>query len=145
MSATHFRIRQADWRRDRETLRRIRERVFVQEQCVPPALEWDGLDAVALHLIAETDAGLVIGTARMLIDGHIGRMAVMPQWRHRGVGSALLRELVRIAGERKSCIPFLNAQTRAVDFYRRHGFVTKGEEFLDAGIPHRYMTISKAD
>ncbi len=84
MSTARFRIHQADWRRDRGNLGKIREQVFVQEQGVPPELEWDDQDAAALHLIAETGTGLAIGTARMLADGHIGRMAVLPQWRHQG-------------------------------------------------------------
>jgi predicted GNAT family N-acyltransferase len=138
-------IRQADWRREPETLGRIRELVFVQEQRVPPELEWDDRDVGALHLLAETAAGQAIGTARLLAGGHIGRMAVLPQWRRRGVGSALLRELVRIAREREDCTPFLNAQTRAEDFYRRHGFVAEGAEFLDAGIPHRRMILPPAE
>jgi len=148
MSAAQFLpyvIRRADWKRERETLGRIRELVFVQEQRVPPELEWDDRDAEALHLLAETAAGQAIGTARMLTDGHIGRMAVLPQWRRCGVGSALLRELVRIAREREGCTPFLNAQTRALGFYRRHGFVAEGGEFLDADIPHRRMILPPAE
>ncbi len=144
MSAARYRIHQADWRRDRGTLGRIREQVFVQEQGVPPELEWDGQDAEALHLIAETGAGQSIGTARMLADSHIGRMAVLPQWRHRGVGSALLRELLGIARAREGCTPFLNSQTGAVGFYQRHGFAVEGEEFLDAGIPHQRMILETA-
>jgi len=138
---SRFKIRRASWSGEREALARIRQRVFVQEQGVPPALEWDGLDQGALHLLAESAAGEPIGTARLLADGHIGRMAVLPEWRHHGVGSALLRELLRITRERTGCHPFLDAQSRAVEFYRRHGFLAEGEEFLDAGIPHRHMTL----
>ncbi len=141
MSTACFRIHQAGWRRDLGNPGKIREQVFMQEQGVPPELEWDDLDAAALHLIAETDAGLAIGTARMLANGHIGRMAVLPQWRHQGVGSALLQELVRIACEREDCAPFLNAQTGAVGFYQRHGFAVAGGEFLDAGILHQRMIL----
>jgi len=137
-----FHIRRADWTEDRSALAQIREQVFIREQGVPQSLEWDGEDERALHLLAENAAGEPIGTARLLANGHIGRMAVLPQWRRRGVASALLRELLHITRERPGCTPFLNAQTRAVAFYRHHGFVTEGEEFLDAGIPHFHMTLS---
>ena len=139
MSEKPFQIRPAYWREERKALARIRERVFVREQGVPLELEWDDLDKGALHLLAVSAAGDPIGTARMLADGHIGRMAVLPEWRRRGVGSALLRELLHIATERSISTPFLDAQSRAVDFYRRHGFKVAGEEFMDAGIPHRHM------
>jgi predicted GNAT family N-acyltransferase len=142
MNNPSFLIRHAAWERDRDSLRRIREQVFVQEQRVPLELEWDSRDEGALHLLAETVDRQPIGTARMLPDGHIGRMAVVPEWRCRGVASALLRELVRIAGEQGCSRPYLNAQTHALDFYRRRGFVTEGPEFVDAGIPHRRMVLS---
>ena len=141
MSEPPFRIHRADWGEEREALAGIRQRVFMQEQGVPAELEWDGQDADALHLLAVNAAGEPVGTARMLADGHIGRMAVLPEWRRRGVGSALLQELLRSAAQRGISTPFLYAQSRAVDFYRRHGFTTEGEEFLDAGIPHLHMRL----
>lgn len=136
MNDRPFSVRRANWPEDRESLRRVRETVFVIEQMVPLALEWDSEDATALHLLAEDTRGNPIGTARLLPDGHIGRMAVLMDWRGRGVGSALLRELLRLVDGPS----FLNAQTEAVGFYLRHGFVTEGKEFMDAGITHRRMT-----
>ena len=64
-------------------------------------------------------------------------MAVLRDWRGRGVGAALLARLVdaaRAAGHRRVV---LNAQTQAMPFYARHGFVAVGDEFCEAGIPHR--------
>lgn len=142
MNDSSFQIRRAVWDRDRDSLRRIREEVFVQEQKVPLELEWDGRDEEALHLLAETADRQPIGTARMLPDGHIGRMAVLPEWRCCGVASALLRELVHIAREQGHSRPYLNAQTRALGFYLRRGFVTEGPQFMDANIPHRRMVLS---
>jgi predicted GNAT family N-acyltransferase len=117
----------------------VRTAVFVKEQGVALTLELDGHDAVALHLLAEDAQGRPIGTARLLPDGRIGRMAVLPHWRRRGVGGALLRESLRLATDSPGMCPFLNAQRDAVGFYLRHGFVPEGEEFLEAGIPHRRM------
>ena len=134
-----FRIRKADWRHDSDALRRVREAVFVVEQRVPPELEWDERDPECLHVLAETAAGQVIGTGRLLPDGHIGRMAVMPSWRSRGVGSALLMQLLSEAKQLGFTEVVLHAQVHAVPFYERHGFAAEGPEFADAGIPHRTM------
>jgi predicted GNAT family N-acyltransferase len=117
----------------------VREAVFMREQGVPAELEWDGRDSVALHALAEDASGCSIGTARLLEDGHIGRMAVISHWRGRGAGSAMLSRLVESARDRGLGAVFLHAQTRAVAFYLRHGFVAEGAEFLDAGIPHVSM------
>ena len=141
MNSSGLTIRLAVWDLDKDSLRRIREQVFVIEQKVPLELEWDSRDEGALHLLAETTDKQPVGTARMLSDGHIGRMAVLPEWRCRGIASALLRELVRIAREKGCSKPYLNAQIHAIRFYQRRGFKAEGGEFLDAGIPHRRMVL----
>ena len=135
---TH-RIRVASWTADEATLKSIRFDVFCVEQGVPEALEWDGIDAECVHAIAEDGDGAAIGCARLLPDGHIGRMAVRPRWRGRGVGSALLEALVEIATKRGDERVMLNAQTHAMPFYARYGFAPVGEPFDEAGIPHQSM------
>jgi len=136
-SAVHVHV--VSWEQARAGASAVREQVFVHEQHVPLELEWDGLDPQCLHVIAGDGSGAVIGTARMLADGHIGRMAVLPAWRGRGVGSALLRALLEEARRRGIEHPFLHAQTAAIGFYLRHGFAIAGHEFMDAGIPHVTM------
>ncbi|MGD8589360.1 MAG: GNAT family N-acetyltransferase [Chromatiales bacterium] len=135
-----YHIRIAHWPRDRELLRQVRKKVFIQEQRVPAALEWDGTDDHALHLLALDEAGRPIGTARLLPSGQIGRMAVLKPWRRRGVGSALLQHLLTEAAKGEWPDLFLNAQLNALAFYTRHGFHPQGEVFEEAGIPHRRMT-----
>jgi predicted GNAT family N-acyltransferase len=120
-------------------IRRVRDTVFVREQAVPLELEWDGEDPHALHVIALDPDDEVVGTGRLLPDGHIGRMAVLPDWRRQGVGTALLQALLEEATRAGLSRVFLHAQTSAVDFYARYGFIARGEEFMDAGIPHYYM------
>jgi predicted GNAT family N-acyltransferase len=66
-------------------------------------------------------------------------MAVLEAWRGQGVGSALLKALLRLAHDRGIRRVRLNAQSRAVGFYQRHGFVAEGQEFIEAGIAHRAM------
>ncbi len=139
-----FAVEIADWERDQATLRAIREAVFVAEQNVPPELEWDGIDQDCLHVIAYTNDRTAVGTARLLRDGHIGRLAVLAPWRGRGAGSALLLKLIAIAKTRGINSVALNAQTHALAFYQRFGFVAEGSEFDDAGIPHRHMLLKES-
>ena len=133
------RVRLADWVRDQAALQQIRRVVFVEEQRVPEALEWDGIDGDCRHVIAENAAGQPIGCARLLPDGHIGRVAVLASARGQGVGDALLERMISLAVELGYPRVVVNAQTHAVAFYARHGFVAFGPEFDDAGIPHRAM------
>lgn len=136
-----FSICIADWQEDSHKLRPVRETVFILEQQVPLELEWDGLDAACLHVLAADAAGNPIGTARLLPDGHIGRMAVLREWRGRGVGSALLQLLLAEARKRELRQAVLNAQTYAAGFYTKFGFQAVGEEFMDAGISHVKMVL----
>jgi predicted GNAT family N-acyltransferase len=136
-----FTVRLASWLEDRPLLQAVRATVFIAEQGVPEALEWDEADAVSLHALALDRQGGAIGTGRLLPDGHIGRMAVIRDWRGRGVGSALLGCLVDWGRRRGARELHLNAQTHALGFYRRQGFVADGGEFMEAGIPHRRMTL----
>lgn len=117
----------------------IRLAVFVDEQQVPVELEWDEYDAVSTHAIARK-GGQSIGTARLLPDGHIGRMAVLAAHRGQGVGAALLTALIERAREVGLASVCLHAQTHARAFYERHGFVAQGAVFIEAGIPHVMMS-----
>jgi predicted GNAT family N-acyltransferase len=134
------RIRLADWSHDATALKAVRWSVFVEEQGVPAALEWDSQDAGAQHLLAEDSQGRVLGTTRLLPDGHIGRMAVIRAWRRRGLGSLLLQRALQQARHRGLARVAVNAQTYVMAFYERHGFVAEGEGFVEAGIPHHRMT-----
>ena len=136
---TRFTVRVAHWDRDLELLRAIRVAVFVVEQNVPEELEWDGIDPACVHVLAQDRTGTPIGCGRLLPDGHIGRMAVLSEWRGAGVGAAMLNRLIELARARGDREVLLNAQTHAVPFYARFGFVAEGPEFDEAGIAHRVM------
>jgi predicted GNAT family N-acyltransferase len=132
-------VRILDWADAREEACRVRFAVFVEEQHVPPAIELDEWDARSEHALAVDEAGRAIATGRLLPDGHIGRMAVLPAWRGRGVGAAILEALLARAAERGVARTVLNAQTHACGFYARFGFRQVGGEFMEAGIPHVTM------
>jgi predicted GNAT family N-acyltransferase len=129
------RIELGEWDRLRTWAAPIRYAVFVDEQKVPADMEIDAWDPQSVHAVA-FDAATAIGTGRLLPDGHIGRMAVLPAARGTGAGSALLQSLMDEARRRGHRAVVLSAQTHAVPFYQRHGFDVVGGEYLDAGIVH---------
>ncbi|ENO89575.1 GNAT family N-acetyltransferase [Thauera linaloolentis] len=133
------RIEIADWQAAQARVMPLRMRVFVVEQGVPADIELDEFDPCSRHAIATDADGEVIATGRLLPDGHIGRMAVDAGWRGRGVGGAVLEALAAEAAAHGMPKVMLNAQLRALGFYRRHGFAEYGEAFMEAGIPHRAM------
>lgn len=139
MSPPAFRVVRADYGRDLALLRAVREPVFVLEQQVPLALEWDELDPVSQHVLALDAQGAAVGTGRLTPLPTIGRMAVLPAWRGHGVGAALLQALVALAREMGYPAVELHAQVSAIGFYQRHGFEAYGEVYDEAGIDHRNM------
>jgi len=135
-----FRIEVVDWEAARREAKRIRFTVFVEEQRVPADLEMDDNDAASLHALAYAD-GRAIGTGRLLPDGHIGRMAVLREWRGQGAGRAMLRRLIDVARERGHAEVGLSAQVHALEFYRAEGFEPQGAVYEEAGIPHQAMRL----
>lgn len=122
----------------------LRRAVFIEEQAVPEALEVDGLDGEALHLLARLD-GRPVGTARMLLKGEtgkIGRVCVLPGMRGRGIGAALIGAAIEELRKRGLREARLGSQVHAIPFYEVLGFVAEGPVYDDAGIPHRDMALT---
>jgi predicted GNAT family N-acyltransferase len=134
-----FRVEVIEYASGCADLRAVREPVFVQEQQVPLELEWDDLDPLCVHVLARDDAGSPIGTGRLTPERKIGRMAVLPQWRGRGVGDALLLALIDEAARLRWPEVRLHSQVSALGFYIKHGFVPYGDRFMEAGIEHQSM------
>ena len=133
-------IREADWLTDGKELSKIRHLVFIVEQEVPREEEWDGRDKESWHWLASNALHLNIGTCRLLPDGQLGRMAVIKEYRGFGVGTGLLKAAVIKAADLGFDKVYLHAQTHALEFYEHLGFTKTGKEFIEAGIPHFYMT-----
>ncbi|MFJ7586125.1 GNAT family N-acetyltransferase [Streptomyces sp. NPDC097617] len=129
----------------------VRSEVFVIEQSVPESIEYDAYDADAVHVLAVAADGAPLGTGRLLHGpaalgktgdpavGSLGRLAVAQSARGLGVGVALVRAIEAEAARRGLTAVDLGAQTHALGFYERLGYVAYGPEFQDAGIPHRAM------
>lgn len=128
-----------DWEAAAERVMPLRMAVFVVEQHVPVELEQDEFDPLSVHAVAQTPDGTVVGTGRLLPDGHVGRMAVALNMRRRGVATMILHALIEEARRRRIAEVVANAQLSAERFYLEHGFLSEGEVFVEAGIEHRVM------
>lgn len=137
-----LRLRKYSWQLAPQEIRRIRQRVFVDEQQVPPELEWDSTDEIADHYLAVLPDNTPAGVARLFTTldetAHIGRMAILPEFRGRGIGQAMLRHLVCEAADSYRELR-LSAQKHAIPFYQQSGFHVCSDFYDDAGIPHADM------
>ncbi len=129
------------WHDGEPLLRSVREAVFIREQGISPELEWDGQDESCRHALVLSSQGEAIGCGRMLSDGHIGRIAVLPKWRKKKIGTAIMEALLNYAREHDYPQVDVDAQTYAVPFYQGFDFVEEGEVFQDAGLPHIKMRL----
>ena len=137
-------VKEVSWVEMGKEIASIRRRVFVEEQGVPPELEWDGCDEYAFHVLAFSN-GQALATGRLLPYGHLGRMAVLRELRGRGIGSQVLQTLLALATREQIEPIFLHAQLSALTFYMKHGFRTCGEVFGEAGIAHIRMELAPFD
>ena len=139
----------ADWR----AVQSVRRRVFVAEQGVPEADEWDAADAPQLrgrtvhHLLAVRE-GEPVGAARWRpapaepATAKLERFAVVPEARGRGIARQLVARALadaRAAGFRRFV---LHAQTYAAGLYAGFGFAAEGEPFDEDGLEHVKMTLT---
>jgi predicted GNAT family N-acyltransferase len=129
----------------------VRRAVFIEEQAVPETLEVDEHDGdpadvtTALHVLVR-NSGHAVATGRLLLEfadgnAHVGRVAVLKEYRRQGYGRAVMEALQALARERGFAGITLAAQLHAIGFYERLGYVARGEVFLDAGIEHRWMDL----
>jgi predicted GNAT family N-acyltransferase len=119
-------------------IRKIRNTVFSQEQKIDEAADFDGQDVNAIHVLIEMD-GKYVGTGRMLMDGHIGRLAVLKLARGRGLGKELMLELMAEAKARGIQRVYLGAQKQAIGFYEKLGFSAYGAPYEEVGIARMRM------
>ncbi|MEY4766202.1 MAG: hypothetical protein RI907_2875 [Pseudomonadota bacterium] len=138
----------------------VRRAVFVVEQAIDEAEEWDAWDACALHALVRNHAGLPVAAGRLMWHvadphaapgdppavghGRIGRMAVLRSARGVGLGRMVLQGLMAQAWAQGLHTLSLNAQVSALDFYRAEGFEPVGEVFDEVGIPHQAMRLTRS-
>ena len=121
----------------------VRTGIFVEEQDIPAAMEWDAADQTALHVVAYNGLDQPVATGRLLQavagTGKVGRLAVIRVLRGSRLGHALLQALTDAAKLRGDVQLQLHTQRRAEGFYQRAGFTPQGEPFAEVDIPHIKM------
>lgn len=130
------------WEDAIDALTDIRTQVFIEEQNVPVQDEWDGLDAVSWHYLAQETSSVPVGCLRLTPDGQVTRLAVLKPYRRRGIARELMERVIRDAIERQFSALFLHAQLPVIGFYEALGFTASGPVFSDAGILHKAMTLA---
>ncbi len=137
-----------NWAQAKNQVAPIRLQVFVEEQGVPVAMEWDEFDPDAWHAIAKLN-DQVVGTGRLILPTNdriqtakIGRMAVLKNHRCQGIGQQILRALIQKGKEKGAQACILHARTHAIPFYAAEGFEPNGPIFDEAGIPHVEMRLN---
>ena len=131
-----FELVLTDWQSGRKQLESIRRKVFILEQKIAEADEFDDADANSSHVLVFSEKRDAVGTGRIEATGKIARLAVIAEYREKGVGTLILERLIEEARNRNFDRVFLHAQIHALDFYMKYGFVSEDKVFMEAGIPH---------
>ena len=129
----------SDWQSSRDQLVFVRKQVFIIEQGIDPKDEWDEHDEDAVHFVTFGTTAVPTGTCRLTEEGQLGRLAVLPAYRHQGYGVMLLNRAVKVAREMGIRKVFLNAQIDVQTFYEKQNFHSDGKVFLESGKMHIRM------
>ncbi|WP_172369875.1 GNAT family N-acetyltransferase [Sporosarcina jiandibaonis] len=128
--------------REKEDAFSVRRKVFVEEQGVPLSLELDELDETADHFVVYTE-NMPIGAGRIRESdsgiGKVERVCILPEYRGKRLGKLIMQALEDHATYKGFEKIVLNAQSYAIPFYEKIGYVITSPEFMDADIPHRTM------
>ncbi|TCB67174.1 GNAT family N-acetyltransferase [Acinetobacter sp. ANC 4178] len=134
-------IRAGTWAELQSDAKPIREQVFIQEQQIAAADEWDAQDEISQHFVV-CDGEQAIATARLLPNHSIGRVAVLASHRGQGIGKLLMQEIIQQAWIQQRPLLQLSSQVHAMSFYQNLGFQAHGDAYMDCGIPHIDMQMS---
>ena len=137
---SEFTVVVGDWHSLQQHAQHIRELVFILEQDIAPEDEWDDQDPISTHFVVY-DADQPIATARLLSNDHVGRVAVLKEYRSKGIGKLVMQEIIALAKQQQRKELILSSQVHATQFYSGLGFAVQGESYLDCGIPHVDMVM----
>ena len=129
---------EADYAVHQQQILAIRTQVFIIEQGVPEELEVDYLDPLSSHLLL-FESSVPVATGRLSPDGHIGRIAVLKNYRRKGYASQIIAKLEALASHAGLRQVKLGAQLQALPLYEKLNYHPVGAVFMDAGIEHQFM------
>ena len=122
-----------------ESARAIRSKVFIEELGVDKDLEYEHEEESVHFLLLLVEKPVATARCRETEKGiKLERFAVLPPFRNRGFGEAILKEVLKDVIPHGKMI-YLHAQVKAVRFYERNGLIKFGEQFTEAGTDHFFM------
>jgi predicted GNAT family N-acyltransferase len=136
-----YRIKQGCWEQLQQDAKLIRTQVFICEQGITEADEWDDQDVISQHFVIY-DQDQPIATARLLENNSVGRVAVLKAYRGQGLGQMIMLEIISYAQKQRRSVLTLSSQVHAISFYEKLGFIVQGNSYDECGIPHIEMTMS---
>lgn len=135
-----YRIKQGHWDQLQQDAKLIRTQVFICEQGITEADEWDDQDLISQHFVIY-DQDQPIATARLLENNSVGRVAVLKAYRGQGLGQIIMLEIISYAQKQRRSVLTLSSQVHAISFYEKLGFIVQGNSYDECGIPHIEMTM----
>jgi predicted GNAT family N-acyltransferase len=133
-----YQVKHGRWDQLQQDAKFIRTQVFICEQGITEADEWDDQDLISQHFVIY-DQDQPIATARLLQDNSVGRVAVIQKYREQGIGRLIMLEIIEHAQQQQYSFLKLSSQLHAISFYEKLGFLTQGNPYDECGIPHIEM------
>ena len=129
---------------DLEKAFHIRKEVFVVEQGVPLEDEFDEFDSLGGQcehiLVYDNEKAVGTGRLRVVDDfGKLERICILEPYRKFGLGKVIIQTLEEIAKVKEIDRVKLHGQTQAEGFYKKLGYQTSSNVFIEDGIPHILM------
>ncbi len=136
-----YQVKHGRWDQLQQDAKLIRTQVFICEQGITEADEWDDQDVISQHFVIY-DQDQPIATARLLQNHSVGRVAVVKAYRGQGIGQMIMLEIISYAQKQGLSVLTLSSQVHAISFYEKLGFTVQGNSYDECGIPHIEMTMS---
>jgi predicted GNAT family N-acyltransferase len=136
-----YQVKHGRWDQLQQDAKLIRTQVFICEQGITEADEWDDQDLISQHFVIY-DQDQPIATARLLENNSVGRVAVLKAYRGQGLGQMIMLEIISYAQKQRRSVLTLSSQVHAISFYEKLGFTVQGNSYDECGISHIEMTMS---
>lgn len=136
-----YQVKHGCWDQLQQDAKLIRTQVFICEQGITEADEWDDQDLISQHFVIY-DQDQPIATARLLQNHSVGRVAVVKAYRGQGIGQMIMLEIISYAQKQRLSVLTLSSQVHAISFYEKLGFTVQGNSYDECGISHIEMTMN---